>query len=90
MGRRLEKRMQQVMDTYETLQQHKVINRLAMLSNVTIIFMPMTFMAAISGMNFVNMPGLDRDIGYRMMIGSMLTIACLMTAFFCRIGWCSF
>jgi magnesium transporter len=51
------------------------------------IFIPLTFIAGIYGMNFDNMPELHHRHGYPLAIGSMLAIAGVMLVYFRRKGW---
>ncbi len=51
------------------------------------IFIPLTFMAGIYGMNFEHMPELHFRWSYPILWMAMVTIACGMTYFFYRKGW---
>lgn len=51
------------------------------------IFIPLTFMAGIYGMNFDVMPELHAPYGYPILLGAMLTVACGMLYFFRRRNW---
>jgi magnesium transporter len=57
------------------------------LSVVGAIFLPLTFIAGIFGMNFVNMPGLDWAYGYHVSLGAMVLIAVAMMIYFKRRNW---
>lgn len=57
------------------------------LTVVSAIFLPLTFMAGIWGMNFKNMPELDWKYGYAIAIGSMLLISGAMVWLFRKRGW---
>ena len=65
-------------------QQNKVIQ---ILTVVTSIFAPLTFIAGIYGMNFVNMPELKWHYGYFIILGIMLLITFFMILFFKKKGW---
>lgn len=56
MGLRLEKRGAELKAAFDSYQQHRMNRRLAVLTVVSAVFMPLTFMAGIYGMNFANMP----------------------------------
>ncbi len=56
MGLRLEKRGEGLKQAFDSHQQNRMNRRLAILTVVSAIFMPLTFMAGIYGMNFGNMP----------------------------------
>ena len=51
------------------------------------IFIPLTFIAGIYGMNFEFMPELKHRIGYPLALGVMTGVAVGMIAFFLRKGW---
>ncbi len=70
--------------SYNTYQMNKVINVLTILSA---IFMPLTLVAAIYGMNFENMPELKWQYGYYMSLGLMLIIGTAMLGFFKYKKW---
>lgn len=65
-------------------QQNKVIQ---ILTVITSIFAPLTFIAGIYGMNFNNMPELSWDYGYFIVLGVMLLISILMILWFKKKGW---
>jgi Mg2+ and Co2+ transporter CorA len=56
MGLRLEKRISNLKQAFDAHQQDRTNRRLAVLTVVSAVFMPLTFMAGIYGMNFSNMP----------------------------------
>jgi len=51
------------------------------------IFIPLTFMAGIYGMNFQNMPELSWQWGYFVLLGAMLMVGLGMVLYFRRKGW---
>jgi magnesium transporter len=57
------------------------------LTVITTIFMPLTFIAGIYGMNFENMPELNYRYGYFAAVGFMLMIGAGMFLWFKRKGW---
>jgi len=67
--------------------QDKTNHRLAVLTVFSAIFMPLTLMAGIWGMNFENMPELKSSIGYPLALGSMAFIGTAMYRFFRKGGW---
>jgi magnesium transporter len=67
--------------------QEKTNHRLAVLTMFSAIFMPLTLMAGIWGMNFEHMPELKSSIGYPLALGSMVLIGSAMYLFFRRGGW---
>ncbi|MCL2210870.1 MAG: magnesium/cobalt transporter CorA [Treponema sp.] len=60
-------------------QLNKVMKVLAMISA---IFIPLSFIAGIYGMNFKNMPELDTSFGYFIVLGIMFLVAFVMIVFF--------
>ena len=67
--------------------QEKTNHRLAVLTVFSAIFMPLTLLAGIWGMNFEAMPELKSPIGYPLAIGSMVLIGSAMYLFFRKGGW---
>ncbi len=57
------------------------------LTAVTTIFMPLTLLAGIYGMNFRHMPELEWRYGYFGLLGAMLAITVGMVYWFRRRGW---
>ena len=57
------------------------------LTVVSAIFLPLTFMAGIWGMNFEYMPELNKPWGYGVALSSMAVVASGMVWFFKRQGW---
>jgi magnesium transporter len=91
----------QVMDTVETfrdmlasmvelylsnisLKMNEIMKVLAMFAS---FFTPLTFLAGLYGMNFKNMPELEWQYGYFMVLGAMACVAVSMLMFFRRKGW---
>ncbi|RHW38066.1 magnesium and cobalt transport protein CorA [Neobacillus notoginsengisoli] len=68
-------------NSYETNRVMKV------LTVITVIFMPLTFIAGIYGMNFDQMPELHWKNGYFISLAAMGGIALAMFALFWRKGW---
>lgn len=58
-----------------------------LLTVISTIFIPLTFIVGIYGMNFRNMPELDWHYGYYAVMGVMLVISLMMLAWFRRKGW---
>jgi magnesium transporter len=62
---------------YLSISSHQLNNTMKVLTVITAIFVPLTFIVGIYGMNFDNMPELHWRYGYFYVMGSMLAIACL-------------
>lgn len=57
------------------------------LTIVSTIFLPLSFIAGVYGMNFVNMPELRWPFGYFLIWGVFILVAGLMLYFFKKRGW---
>jgi magnesium transporter len=91
----------QVMDTVDTYRDilsgmfdiylSSISNRLnevmKVLTIIATIFMPLTFLAGVYGMNFEHMPELKWQYGYFMVLGVMLAIAMGMLVYFRKKKW---
>ncbi len=60
---------------YLSISSHQLNNTMRVLTVITAIFVPLTFIAGIYGMNFDNMPELRAPNGYFYTLGAMLFIA---------------
>jgi magnesium transporter len=58
-----------------------------MLTVISLVFMPLTFIAGVYGMNFKHMPELEPPWGYYACLGLMAFIASAQLWFFKRKGW---
>ena len=76
-----------LMNGYLSLSAHRLNQIMQTLTIVTVIFVPITFMAGIYGMNFERIPELGYRNGYFILLGTMLTVVVgILTIFFKR-GW---
>jgi len=57
------------------------------LTVITAIFLPLTLIAGVYGMNFIYMPELNIHYGYFIVLGSMTVIGIGLYIYFKRIGW---
>ena len=69
------------------LLQNKTNNRLRILTIISAIFMPLTLIAGIYGMNFRLMPELSWHYGYWVILLAMLSIALGLILYFYHKGW---
>jgi magnesium transporter len=76
-----------LVDGYISLSSHKLNNTMKVLTIITAIFVPITFIAGIYGMNFDNMPELHHEYGYYFVIGAIVTIAVAMVILFKKARW---
>jgi magnesium transporter len=67
--------------------QDKTNRRLNMLTILSAIFMPVTLLAGIWGMNFELMPELRYRFAYPVALGLMVAVGMGMYRFFRRTGW---
>ncbi|WP_421384318.1 magnesium/cobalt transporter CorA [Bacillus salacetis] len=79
-----------IRDNYLSINSDKMNNIMMTLTVITTIFMPLTFIAGLYGMNFAYMPELDERNAYFIVLGIMGIIALGMFAFFVKIGWLHF
>ncbi len=84
---RLETRLEQAHQHYMIRIQERIQRRINLLSIITSIFMPLTFVAGIYGMNFHFMPELNWWLGYPLVLLLMVGIAGLQLWLFWRGGW---
>jgi magnesium transporter len=54
---------------------------------VSAIFIPLTFIAGVYGMNFENMPELKKKNGYFVVVGIMFLIGVILCIYFIKKGW---
>jgi magnesium transporter len=66
---------------------HRTNSVMQVLTIVSSIFIPLTFLAGIYGMNFKNIPELHYQNGYFVLVGVMLVIAVGLLYFFRRKSW---
>jgi magnesium transporter len=57
------------------------------LTIIATIFIPLSFLAGVYGMNFEYMPELHFQWAYPVLVGVMLTVALGMLGYFWRKGW---
>lgn len=76
-----------IMEMYISTLNNKMNEVMKMLTIVATIFIPLTFIAGVYGMNFENMPELNFKYGYYVVLGVMLLIITLMIWYFKRKKW---
>ncbi|UCE11901.1 MAG: magnesium/cobalt transporter CorA [Candidatus Thorarchaeota archaeon] len=75
------------LDIYLSSVSNRMNEVMKVLTVISTIFIPLTLMASIYGMNFQNMPELAWPFGYPALLLSMLVVGLLLLAGFRRIGW---
>jgi magnesium transporter len=76
-----------LMEVYLTSISNRTNEIMKLLTIITAIFVPMSWIAGIFGMNFVNMPELQWRWGYAYAWGLMLGVALALIIYFRRKGW---
>lgn len=76
-----------IRDTYMTVLSNRMNNIMKILTVIATIFIPLTFIAGVYGMNFKYMPELEWKIGYPIVWGIMIIVAAVMLLFFKRKKW---
>ena len=76
-----------VMDLYMTTLSTRMNEVMKVLTVVSTIFIPITFISSVYGMNFVDMPELHWRYGYPATLGVMLVLAVAMFAYFKHKHW---
>ena len=84
---RLEKRIADLRERYDTFQQEKTNRRLAVLTILSAVFLPLSLIAGIWGMNFAVMPETQLPWAYPAALTLMALIAGGMVLFFRSRGW---
>jgi len=76
-----------LMDSYISLASHHLNNIMKILTVVTVIFVPLTFMAGIYGMNFENMPELHYEHSYYFLLAVMMFVVIVLLFVFRKLRW---
>lgn len=76
-----------LLDLHLSLQSQRMNEVMRTLTAVSIIFLPLTFLAGVWGMNFEHMPELRLPYGYALAWSSFLVVGGLLAYFFKRRGW---
>ena len=76
-----------MLDIYLSSVSYRLNEVMKILTIIATIFMPLTFLAGVYGMNFKFMPELEWRWGYFSLWGVMLIIALLMIYYFKRKKW---
>ena len=84
---RSQEKLDYILQRYANVLQQKANARLNTLTIVQAIFVPLTFLAGIYGMNFVNMPELETTNGYFYLLGIMVVLGIGGLYLFYRNGW---
>ncbi len=76
-----------ILDSYLSSSNNRMGEVMKLLTIISTIFIPLTFIAGVYGMNFRDMPELEWKYGYYITWGVMIVVALSMLAFFRRKKW---
>ena len=79
-----------LMNGYLSLSAHRLNQIMQTLTIVTVVFVPITFMAGLYGMNFENIPELGYRNAYFILLGTMLLVVVGILTVFMKRGWLGF
>ncbi len=77
----------ELLNIYLSVQGNKLNEIMKVLTIISTIFIPLSFLVGLYGMNFVNIPELEFKFGYYILIGVMTIITLSMLLWFRRKGW---
>lgn len=80
----------EIRDSYLSINAHRMNTIMMLLTVITTIFIPLTFIVGVYGMNFKYMPELEWKYGYFAVWGVMIGLAVVMFLWFKRKGWFDF
>ncbi|HUH11973.1 MAG TPA: CorA family divalent cation transporter, partial [Longimicrobiales bacterium] len=78
---------QSLLDVHLSMASNRMNEVMKVLTILATIFVPLTFIVGIYGMNFRYMPELESRWGYPAVWGVMVAVAAGLLAFFRRRGW---
>jgi len=74
-------------DTYVSVTSNRLNQIMKVLTIITTLFMPLTFMTGVYGMNFLQMPLLHHPLGFPLTMAAMASVTVGMILFFRRKRW---
>jgi len=74
-------------DLYQAELSHKMNNIMKVLTVISTVFIPLTFLTGLYGMNFTNMPELQWRYGYFVLLAMMLLISFVLIVYFKKKKW---
>ncbi len=80
-------RMASLRDLYANQLNYRMNDIMKTLTVITTLFIPLTFVTGLYGMNFDHMPELHWRLGYPLVLAAMATGVVAMTFYFRRKGW---
>lgn len=79
--------MSGTLDVYLSSQSSRMNEIMKVLTIIATIFIPLTFIAGVYGMNFAYMPEISHPWGYPLALASMAAVAGVMLLYFRKRGW---
>ena len=76
-----------LIESYISIASHRLNQVMKILTIITAVFVPLSFLAGIYGMNFENLPELHSASGYFILLGVMAGIALLLLFIFRKMRW---
>ncbi len=83
----LRENLNALLDVHLSLTSNRMNQVMKVLTVIATIFIPLTFLAGVYGMNFEYMPELKQPWGYPAALGVMALVAVAMLRWFKRRGW---
>lgn len=83
----LRENLSSLVDIYLNTTSHRMNEIMKVLTIIATIFIPLTFLAGVYGMNFKHMPELELKWAYPTLIGVMVVVALVMLVYFWRRKW---
>jgi magnesium transporter len=79
--------LSELLDVYMSTVSNRMNEIMKILTIIATIFIPLTFIVGVYGMNFVHMPELTNELAYPAVLLVMTAISALMIIYFRRKGW---
>ena len=76
-----------IRDSHMSINSSRMNRIMMILTIVSTVFIPLTFIVGVYGMNFANMPELEWKYSYFVVLGAMVLIAFSMLSWFKYKGW---
>jgi magnesium transporter len=76
-----------IQEAYLSLISNRLSENMRFLTLFSAVFLPLTLISGIYGMNFVHMPGLQHPLAFPLVVLAMVATAGLVLLFFRRKGW---
>ena len=86
-ARTVEHQAESAVQLYFAAMSHRTTEIMRLLTLITAIFMPLTLITGIFGMNFDFIPGLHKSYGFWLSVGGMIAVVVGMLVFFRRKRW---